>query len=154
MKGEVSQMKRRISKLYTIIAVLVCILATSSFAFGGFSPYTFSGIITHPTGTYRTVSKIKTDNSPGYAHYVSGASNFVRVEMWASDGTSGDYQNFTCPHIEDGVSNAKYYNLDTNEVTYICNTVYEYYNHPAYCTMLFTGFNTGNISGYWATMTD
>lgn len=147
-------MKKRFSKIYTILAIAICMFAMASTAYGAYTPTSFSGYITHPTGTYRTAALTKSDTSYGYASYTSGASVYIRVEMWGSNEKTGDAKNYTMAHTEGSIANATYYNLYPGEYTMILNSLYETYNKTVYSTLLVTGYSTGTVTGKWSPMTN
>jgi hypothetical protein len=114
----------------------------------------FSVQIDYPNQYKRTGSLKKTDASSGSVYYGSGGATYICVEMWGSDGKSGDYRNFTYPHTEQGASGATYYKVNKGEYRLILNTIYEYYEHECYASLYVQSSSMGTTSGSWSSMTD
>ncbi len=144
----------RFSKLYTVIAIMICMFAFSNVAYGAFTMTSFTLTFQYPSQGVRTKSLEKSDDSPGIVENLTTSPGVIKVEMWGSDGDSGNYKNFTAVHEEEGYDGATYYYVDRGEISMLHNTIYEYYNHPAHATLYVISHYTGNVYGRWAAMTN
>ena len=148
------KMKRKtMSKIYTmtIIIMMIVIMATTAMAF---VPKSFSYVGDYPCQSYRTTSMKKTDSSDVYVKYSSGTPTYIDVEVWASDGTSGDAQNLTLVHTEGSNNRANYYKVTKGNIKLLGNTVYNVYGSNGYTTLrIYTG-GTGTVSGEWSATTN
>ena len=140
----------KLTKIYTIIISMMCVLAMGCVAYGQYQMTAFSYYSPAPGVTYQTSGKEKTDNSDICVHYISGPYNFIFVEVWGSDGTSGDARNLLTNGSTCEISKGFYCDLP--------NTVYEYYvegglANKAYTCLKMRGYQpaySGTVSGEWA----
>ena len=148
-------MKRKVSLLYTVIAMVIAILGTSSVV-QGYTMYDFWLEITRPNQTVYgdAIKKSNGDNSDGIIYYQSGNS-ILRVEMRAKalsdNGTT--YINLTKAHEEGGYAYAQYYYLNVGEARQLENTVDEYFDEDALVKLYNTAFATGILTGTWSPTT-
>ncbi len=146
--------KKKGSKIYALMLTIVCIVSMYGVV-SAFTTEDFNYESRFPNDRYRTeYSQRKTDASSGYAYYGNGSASYINVEMWGSDGSSGDYQNFTYPHTEGNLTGVKYYKIPLGEARLLLNTVYEYYNKSCYSTLVIYSYGTGQVTGKWSAMTN
>ncbi len=145
--------KKKGSKIYALMLTIVCIVSMCGVV-SAYEVKTFSYTCDYPNESYRTPGMAKSDASSGHVYYQNGSASYIRVEMWGSDGKSGDYKNFTYPHTEGNLANATFYNVPLGEGKLLLNTVYEYYNHSCHASLVIQSYSTGTVSGTWSSMTD
>ena len=145
--------KGKSSKIYALMLTLVCIVSMCGVV-SAYQVKTFKYTCDYPNQSYRTQSIKKENASSGHIYYQGGLASYIRVEMWGADGSSANYKNFTYPHKEGNFANATYYNVPLGEGRLLLNTVYEYYKHTCYASLVVQSYSTGTVSGTWSSMTD
>lgn len=142
--------KRKRTKIFTFVAVVICVFAMSMVVYGDFMTKPFSYSYQYPGDRYKTPTGVrKEDNTPGFLSYTSGSAETVQVEMWGSDSTSADAANYTQRHYEDGAYRT-FYVVRKGYNVLVHNGVYEKYGNRGYAKLHIISYSTGPHSGRYA----
>ena len=147
--------RNKITRIYTIIISMMCILGMSCIAYAEYQMTAFSYYGYHAGYSYRTAGLDKKNDSPAVVSYISGPAATVNVEVWGSDAPSGDALNLTINGSLD------YYTVSKGYYMTLHNTVYEHYIGSGFGKLAraslriytYDGWN-GYINGQWSPYTE
>ncbi len=146
--------KRKRTKIFTFVAVVICVFAMSMVVYGDFQTDLFSYTYQYPGQRQSDLyGRLKTDSTPGFLSYYSGSADSVQVEMWGSDGRSADAANYTQRHYEDGTYRT-FYVVRKGYNVLVRNGVYEKYGSRGYAKLYVISYSTGTHSGRYAINTN
>lgn len=137
--------KRIRSIIYTAVIAIVTVVSLGV----GVSAYqltSFTYYSQHPMFYYKVDGVEKTDSSDVAVYYTDSPDGIcdLYVQVWGSDGTSADANNYT---------QAGTVVIPEEHLKTIPNTVYQYYGRRCYVSVKMWVYATGQVKGRWSPTT-